>query len=54
VVFVKGIGLVIGLAGNLPHCNWFGLPALYTVLQIMDSVIMWFLAGLVLARLVPE
>ncbi|MFT7525543.1 MAG: hypothetical protein ACI9LY_000679 [Arenicella sp.] len=54
VGFVTGIGLVIGLAGNLPHWNWFGFPILYTLVQIMDSVIMWFLAGLVLARLVPE
>ncbi|MFT5136287.1 MAG: hypothetical protein ACI9XU_000272 [Arenicella sp.] len=54
VGFVTGIGLVIGLAGNLPYWNWFGFPTLYTLVQIMDSVIMWFLAGLVLARLVPD
>ena len=54
VSFVTGIGLLIGLAGNLPYWNWFGFPTMYTLVQILDSVMMWFLAGLVLARLVPE
>ena len=54
LAFVTTAGLLMGLAGNLPYWNWFGFPSGYTLVQIIDSVVMWFLAGLVLAKLVPE
>ena len=53
VGFVTVSGLLIGIAANGPYWNWFGFPNYYTMIQIVDSVIMWFLAGLVLAKLAP-
>jgi len=51
--FVTMTGLLIGIAANGPYWNWFGFPDYYTFIQTVDTVIMWFLAGLVLAKLVP-
>ena len=54
VGFVTLTGVLIGIAGNGFYWNWFAFPGYYTIIQILDSIIMWFLAGLVLAKLVPE
>lgn len=46
VWFVTGIGLIIGILGFLPSWNWWGFSAGYVVVEIADTVIAWFLAGL--------
>ncbi len=44
------IGLVGGILSYLPAWNWWGTPAGYTIVGLIDSVITWFLAGLVMAK----
>lgn len=44
-------GLAAGIVTHLPYWNWFGFPAYYTVVAILDLVIGWFLAGLAIARI---
>ncbi len=52
VSFVTLVGLVIGFAGHFPYWNWFGFSTSYVLVTIVDSVIAWFLAGLVMAKFV--
>jgi hypothetical protein len=37
---------------HFPYWNWFGFSAAYVIVIILDSLIAWTLAGLVMARLV--
>lgn len=43
------LGLLAAVAGNLPYWNWFGFDMNYTVVMMADTLVSWFLAGLVLA-----
>ena len=52
VLFVALLGLLPTLVVNLPYWNWYGFPADYTLAQLADHVIGFFVAGLVLAGLV--
>ena len=52
VCFVALAGLTIGFVSHFPLWNWFGFPTSYTLVTILDVLIAWFLAGLVLARFV--
>jgi len=52
VRFVTLTGVVIGFASHFAYWNWFGFPAPYIALIIVDSLIACFLAGLVMAKLV--
>ncbi len=52
VGFVALVGLTIGFVGHFPYWNWFGFSAAYVIVIILDSLIAWTLAGLVMARLV--
>ncbi|MFN0065181.1 MAG: hypothetical protein ACKVOH_02970 [Chlamydiales bacterium] len=49
---VTMIGLVIGFMAMLPGWNWMGYPFNFVLLMIVDSLIAWFLAGLVIAGFV--
>jgi hypothetical protein len=51
VWFVTVIGLIAGILGLLPGWNWMGFSSSYTLLCILDLVIGWFLAGLLIAKL---
>ena len=52
VGFVALTGLAIGFISHFPYWNWFGFSSSYVLVIIIDSVIAWTLAGLVMAKLV--
>lgn len=54
VGFVALIGLTVGFASQFPLWNWFGFPTPYVVVHIVDGLIAWFLAGLLIAKLVAK
>lgn len=45
------IGLIIGFVSHVPYWNWFGFPAPYVLVTILDTTIGWTLAGLAVAKL---
>ena len=49
VWFITLFGLTIGLLASLPYWNWWGYSIGYVGLEILDFVISWFLAGLVIS-----
>lgn len=54
VGFVALVGLIIGFVSHAPYWNWFGFPASYVGVTILDMVIGWTLAGFAVAKLVPD
>ena len=54
VGFVALTGVAIGFVSHFPYWNWFGFPTSYVAVIIIDSMIAWFLAGLVMAKLVAR
>ena len=52
VRFVALTGLAIGFVSHFPYWNWFGFSTSYTLVIILDSLIAWLLAGIVMARFV--
>ena len=52
VVFVALAGLAAASIIPFPFWNWFGFPTPYVVVTLLDTLIAWFLAGLVMAALV--
>ena len=47
--FVVMFGLAAGLVTHVPYWNWFGFDTYYTLVEMADLVIGWFLAGLIMA-----
>ncbi len=54
VGFVALMGAAIGFMSHFPYWNWFGFPIPYVAVIVIDSFIAWFLAGLMIARLVAR
>ncbi len=52
VRFVALAGVAIGFVSHFPYWNWFGFSTAYTAVIVVDSLIAWLLAGLVMARFV--
>ena len=52
VRFVALAGVAIGFVSHFPYWNWFGFSTSYTLVIILDSLVAWLLAGLVLAKFV--
>lgn len=52
VIFVIFAGFVAWLLGVFPSWNWIGFPASYVFINLIDFIIGWFLAGLVMAKVV--
>ena len=48
------MGAAAALAVYLPHWNWWGFSMYYTGVNILDTIIAWFLAGLVLGALLKK
>lgn len=49
-VFVALLGLLEGFDIDVSQWNWYGFPTAYMMAQLVDHLVGWFLAGLVLAR----
>jgi hypothetical protein len=49
---VTVVGLLASLMTLVPYWNWYGYPTDFTVAQIVEHTVGWFLAGLVLASIV--
>lgn len=54
VGFIASMGAAIGFISHFPYWNWFGFPTPYVAVIVIDSFIAWFLAGLMIARLVAR
>lgn len=54
VLFIALVGLIIGFVSHAPYWNWFGFSTPYVIVIILDTVIGWTLAGLVIARFSEE
>ncbi|MFZ0565304.1 MAG: hypothetical protein WAM28_03880 [Chlamydiales bacterium] len=52
VLFITVIGLTLGVLGELPKWNWWGFSIGYVGVEMLDFLIGWFLAGLVIALFV--
>ncbi|MBI1882582.1 MAG: hypothetical protein HYS08_00005 [Chlamydiae bacterium] len=52
VGLVVMVALIAGIVCELPSWNWSGFPLSYTLVSIADLLIGWFLAGLVIAKVV--
>jgi hypothetical protein len=50
VAFIVLIAFLVGVLGKLPDWNWMGVPFAIAFYCIVDLVIAWFLAGLVIAK----
>jgi hypothetical protein len=49
VGFAALLGLVAGIAVNVPHRNWYGFPASFTLAAILEHVVGFALVGLAAA-----
>ncbi len=49
LLFVVGIGLIVGILGFVPDWNWLGGSYKFTLVMIGDLLLNWFLVGLFLA-----
>lgn len=54
VWFVTIIGLIIAILGMMPAWIWWHFPIAWTILEMFDLVVAWFLGGLVIAKLVKN
>ena len=52
VLFVATLGLFASLAIDVPYWNWYGFPTRYLLSALVDSVVGWGLAGVLLAALI--
>lgn len=50
VIFVAVGGLAASVIVDIPNWNWWGFSGSYTVVNLIDSTLTWFLAGLVIAK----
>lgn len=52
IAFVGLLGLFASLVTDVPYWNWYGFPADFTRGAILDQLISWTLAGLVLGAMI--
>ena len=50
--FVTGAGLLTGILGYIPNYVWWHFPLDYTLVGIADQIIAWFIAGLIMAKII--
>lgn len=53
VGFLVVISLVVAVIAQLPYWNWWNFSTSYTAVTIADLLIGWFLASLVIAKMLP-
>jgi hypothetical protein len=49
--FMAMLGIAAGFGIHVAHWNWYGFSTAYTIVNMLDLAIAWFIAGLVLAAL---
>ncbi|MCB1084563.1 MAG: hypothetical protein KDK60_00500 [Chlamydiia bacterium] len=54
VLFVAGMGLIVGILGHLPSGIWLGAGFLYPAIMVADLLVTWLLAGFFLATFVTK
>ncbi|MBP9864841.1 MAG: hypothetical protein KBC91_00410 [Candidatus Omnitrophica bacterium] len=54
VFFVMVAAMLGAVLVNLEQWNWWAFPDDYVLLQMLDLLTGWFLAGLVMAKIVPS
>jgi hypothetical protein len=54
VCFVITLGLLPFLIVNFPYWNWYGFPGKFTLIELVDKVVCFGLAGLVLGAIVKS
>ncbi len=52
VACVTLVGLLASIMTLVPYWNWYGFPTDFTLAQIVENTVGWFLAGIVLALIV--
>jgi hypothetical protein len=52
VACVTLVGILASIMTLVPYWNWYGFPTDFTLAQIAENTVGWFLAGLVLAAIV--
>jgi hypothetical protein len=52
VLFVTTLGLLAGIAVNVPYWNWYEFPTAFTLAEILEHVVGFGFAGLVIAALI--
>lgn len=52
VLLVTLLGLLPVLMVNFPYWNWYGFPDKYTVVQLADKLVSFFVGGIFLAAIV--
>ena len=52
VGLVTALGLFLALLGHVAYYNWMHFELSYTLVFVVDVVVGWFLAGLVIAAIV--
>lgn len=54
VLFVTLLGLFSSLVVDMSYWNWYGFPADYTLAALIDQIVGWGVAGMVLAAVVKQ
>jgi hypothetical protein len=54
LLFVTALAFLPGLRTLIPMWNWYGYPTAYTIAQIGIDVVGFFIAGLILAKMVAQ
>lgn len=52
VSFVAALGLLAGIAVNVPYWNWYEFPGVFTLAEMLEHVVGFGAAGLVIAALI--
>jgi hypothetical protein len=50
VAFLAIAGLAASVIVDLPNWNWWGFSGAYTAVNLLDSMLTWLVAGLVIAK----
>ena len=54
VRFITVAGIFAAFVGTVPAWNWWHFPGAWTLAEMCDIIIGWFLGGLVIAKLVKK
>jgi hypothetical protein len=52
ILFVALLGLFASMSVDAPYWNWYGFPTAYFRAQLIEEVVGWTLAGVVLAAMI--